>query len=130
MIDISIYEKRLEECLKTETGKPYNKWTTETRSELAKQSLELAQNLIKEFEQHKNELVIDNYNVVRLFDLDSDKYDMYWCYEKQVGGMLNDTIKYESSCIIGHIYLKGVLPDTEYDELVRVWNLNNINNVI
>ena len=61
MIDISHLEKKLEELSKTETGKPFNKWIPETRTEMVIQSIEDCKERNREIELHKGELVIDDF---------------------------------------------------------------------
>lgn len=84
--------------------------------------------MLEEFKEkllpYKNTLVIDTFDkVVRLVDVvydDSDSLaDYYWVYEK------NNQIYY-SSCVGGWIPLKGFLRDEDYNKMVRLWNLNNI----
>ena len=70
-------------------------------------------------EKHKGELVLDLHEVVKLVgfeDIENDDY-YYVCLSLIKG-------KYLESCV-GNLYpLKGVLPDNEYDELIRVFDLN------
>lgn len=85
----------------------------------------------KEIEEHRNELVIDGYNVVRLVDCVDDVDDYYWVYDSPEHPRDKKTnTLYLSSCVCKHTLLKGRLPDKEYNELVRIWNLNNVNKVI
>jgi len=122
MIELEKYESSLRECLLNETGLPFNQWIHETRSELAQDSIDKVNRFNNEIELHKNELVIDLSKVVRLVDVVDGVEDYYWVYDEWVG-MMNSKI-YEASCVGHHTYLKGFLPDDKYNELVRVWNLN------
>lgn len=74
-------------------------------------------------EPYKNTLVLDYFNVVRLVDVIDGEDDYYWVYDTKNGIV-------HSTCVGSWIPLKGFLPDNEYIELVRVWNLNNIEKVI
>ena len=133
MIEIEKYEKKLLESQNNETGKPFNKWITETRTELAQKRIQFVNELNSELELHKHELVIFGFDIVRLQDVDDDDLDYYWAYNENVGmkGMYEgDTGVMSASCVIGHNYLKGVLPEDEYNNLVRFWNLNNLEQAI
>lgn len=70
-------------------------------------------------EKHKGELLLDSCEVVRLVgfeDVEDDDY--YYVVHSLRSG------KFLTSCV-GALYpLKGVLPDKEYEELVRVFDLN------
>jgi hypothetical protein len=80
--------------------------------------------LQKELEPYKNTLVIgDFYNVVRLVGVIDGEDDYYWVY---------DTIKgiVHASCVGGWVALKGFIPEKEYQRLVNVWNLNNIEKAV
>lgn len=129
MIDTTKIEQRLSALKDTEEGnKPFNKWTTETRYQVALSNFNAVTKRNTEILNHRGELVIDNYNIVRLEDVEDGGDDYYWCYNKWVGwkGMdEQDEGKYQASCVGGHIRLKGFIPDEEYDRLVYVWNLNN-----
>lgn len=130
MIDISIYEKRLKECLANETGKPFNKWNSDTRSEIAQRTIDNIKEFNNEIELHKNELVIDNFIIARLVDVDDEEDgEFYWGYNG-FEGMSNESNFYQASCLCKHILLKTFLPDDEYNNLVHYWNLNNINQAI
>ena len=59
MINIDELEKRLEEVSKTETGKPYNKWIPETRTEMVLQSIQNCKERNLEIELLKGELEND-----------------------------------------------------------------------
>jgi len=122
MIELEKYENALRECLINESGLPFNQWCSQTRSELAQESIDKIKYFNNEITLHKNELVIDSYKIVRLVDVDEDAYDYYWVYDEWIG-MMNSKL-YEASCVGKHTLLKGFLPDNEYNELVRVWNLN------
>jgi len=125
MIDTSELEKRIKEIDGTEYGeRPFNKWSDQTILEMFKESLKKVNYFNELVEKHRNELVLDWYEVVRLIDvIDGGDNDYYWCYE-------NSKEKYQSSCVGSFTVLKGNLPDRKYNELVRVWNLNNGENAI
>ena len=120
MIDIKELELHLEKCLLNEDGKPFNRFTKETKSEMAKISLDNTISLNKEIEEHKNELVIYETKIVRLEDVIDGTDDYYWIYD----GWRGET--HVGSCVGTHIRLKGFLPDGEYNRLVYNWNLNNV----
>ena len=128
MIELEKYESALRECLLNETGLPFNQWIHQTRSELAQESIDKVNYFNHEIELHKNELVIDSYHIVRLVDVVDGALDYYWVYDKWIG-MMNSKL-YESSCVCRHTLLKGFLPDDEYNELVRVWNINQVEKAV
>jgi len=128
MIELDKYESALRECLLNETGLPFNQWITQTRSEMAQESIDNAKLRNSEIELHKNELVIDLSKIVRLVDVVDDEDDYYWVYDEWIGMWHSNT--YKSSCVGQHILLKGFLPDDRYNELVRVWNLNNVEQAV
>ncbi len=75
--------------------------------------------LQEELKPYQNTLVIDFDMVVRLVDVIDGNDDYYWVYDTRKGTI-------HSSCVGMWIPLKGFISDNEYDGLVRVWNLNNI----
>lgn len=81
------------------------------------------ESLKKELEPYQNTLVLNGFEVVKLVDIMDGEDDYYWVLDtwKQV---------IHSSCVIGWMPLKGVLSDKNYDELVRVWNLNHTEKAI
>jgi len=79
--------------------------------------------LQKEMEPFQGTLVIGDWdNVVLLKDVIDGGDDYYWVY---FGRIHNTKCEYHSTCVGGWIPLKGLIPDKDYNELVRVWNLNN-----
>ena len=77
-----------------------------------------------ELELFKNTLVIDGFdNIVRLVDVIDGEDDYYWVYDSKKG-------IYHSSCLCEWIPLKGFIEKEKYDQMVRVWNLNNIEKAI
>ena len=128
MIELEKYESALRECLLNETGLPFNRWIHQTRSELAQESIDKVNYLNREIELHKNELVIDMSKIVRLVDVVDGNEDFYWMYDEWLG-MFNSN-QYLSSCVGQHIRLKGYLPDEEYERLVRVWNINQVEKAV
>lgn len=128
MINIEELEKKLEEVSKTETGKPFNKFIPETRTELLIQTIQRCKERNLEIELHKGELVIDDNKIVRLNDVIDDGDDYYWVYNDWVGFKGIDEKNegtYLGSCVGQHVLLKGFIPDNEYNRLVYSWNLNN-----
>ena len=123
MIELKKFEDSLLNCQLNETGKPFNKWGPETRTEMLQRSLKLVKELNSEIVLHKHELVIDDYKIVRLDDVIDDDDDFYWYYT-------SCTESYLASCVCQHTLLKEFIPDNEYTELVRVWNLNNLDKAI
>lgn len=81
--------------------------------------------LKKELEQYKNTLVIDvsNYKVVRLVDVIDGEFDYYWVFDSKEKF-------YNVSCVVGWIPLKGIIDDNNYNRLIHIWNLSNIDNAI
>lgn len=128
MIELVQCESTLRECLLNETGLPFNQWITQTRSELAQDSLDQVISLNKEIELHKNELVIDTTKIVRLVDVVDGNEDYYWVYDEWIGSGHSEN--YQSSCVGQHTLLKGFLPDDKYNELVRIWNLNQVEQAV
>lgn len=65
------------------------------------------------------QLVLDWYEVVLLAGTSQDEWDYYHTFVRYRGKVVQSTA-------VGTFYpLKGVLPDKQYKELVRIWNLNN-----
>lgn len=79
--------------------------------------------LQEELLPYKNTLVLDHHNVVKLVDVIDGEEDYYWVYDTHKGFI-------HSSCVIGWIPLKGVLPEKDYDYILRIWNLNNVEKAI
>jgi hypothetical protein len=81
--------------------------------------------LKSEAEPYINTLVLDDTaKVVRLIGVDGRDDDYYWVFESS-GGRI-----YLSSCVMGWTALKGVIPNEDYERLVRIWNLNLENQAI
>ena len=77
-----------------------------------------------ELEPFKNTLVIDGFNsVVRLVDVIDCEDDYYWVYDSREGIS-------HSSCCGGWIPLKGFIEKEKYDNMIRTWNLNNIEKAV
>lgn len=78
-----------------------------------------------ELEPFKDTLVIDDVfdTVVRLVDVIDGDDDYYWVYDSRKG-------IYHASCVGGWIPLKGFVDQKKYENMVRVWNLNNIEKAI
>lgn len=86
---------------------------------------------MSEFKKHKQEikpylntLVLLDFKVVKLIEAIDHPTDIYNKYDGGEGIMLL------ASRLIGFIPLKGILPESQYNELVRIWNLNNKNPAI
>lgn len=76
----------------------------------------------QEMEPFKGTLVIDWYNVVLLKDVIDGGDDYYWVYF----GVIKDKKKeYHSTCVGKWIPLKGFIEEKRYQDMVRVWNINN-----
>ena len=71
-----------------------------------------------ELKPYRDTLVLDFFDVVRLVGVTEDKDDFYWIFDTKKGTVY-------SSCVCSWKPLKGHLKDSDYKELVRVWNLNN-----
>ena len=74
--------------------------------------------LQKEMEPHKGNLVLNHFEVVRLVDVVNGEDDYYWVFKSPVRGT------YWSSCVGGWMPLKGKIAEEDYMELERVWGLN------
>lgn len=82
------------------------------------------EDLKAEVEPYKNTLVIDDFSrVVRLVDVIDGDDDYYWVYDSEKG-------IYYASCVGGWTPLKGFIEQENYDRLVRIWNLNNIDKAV
>lgn len=82
------------------------------------------ESLKKELEPYKNTLVIGDFNnIVRLADVIDGEDDYYWVYDT-INGFVH------SSCVCTWIPLKGFLEKGNYERLVHVWNLNNVEKAI
>ncbi len=72
----------------------------------------------EEIKPHKGDFVLDHFKVVKLLDIIDGKDDYYYVFQKW-GGMV-----YQSSCVLSFVPLKGKIDKTDYDEFVRLWDLN------
>lgn len=73
----------------------------------------------QETEPFFGQLVLNHFEVVLLQGTSQDAWDYYHAFVHFKGQIVHSTA-------VGTFYpLKGVLPDKQYNELVRVWNLNN-----
>ena len=73
----------------------------------------------QETEPFFRQLVVYNFEVALLKSTSEDEYDYYYVF-----------VRFQRVCVhataVGTFYpLKGVLSDKQYNELVRIWNLNN-----
>jgi len=76
--------------------------------------------LQQELDPYKNTLVIDIIgSVVRLVDVIDGEEDFYWVFDNKDG-------IHHSSCVMGWTPLKGFIREDDYNKMVRIWNLNNI----
>lgn len=74
----------------------------------------------KEIEPHIGQLVLHFYDVVLLLGASEDQWDYYYVLVHEGGKEVHATV------VSSYYPLKGVLPDKQYNELVRVWNLNHV----
>lgn len=84
--------------------------------------------LNEEIQNHRGELVIHRFQIVRLEDVIDEGDDYYWVYNKFKGcdGLdENDKGLYEASCVGSHTRIKGFIPDEKYNRILNTWNLNN-----
>lgn len=79
--------------------------------------------LQEELLPYKNTLVLNHFEVVKLVDVIDGQDDYYWVYDT-IHGIIHST------CVGGWIPLKGVLPEKDYDYILRIWNLNNIEKAV
>ena len=79
------------------------------------------QSIISDFEQHKGELVINDFKVEQLIGVGTDDSDYYWIF--------NDGRKVTwATCVGGWIALRGAIPDSDYErQLLNIANLNFFN---
>lgn len=77
----------------------------------------------QEIKPYLNTLVLLDFKVVKLIKAINHSEDIF--NEFEVNGS-----KLLATCLIGFIPLKGILPESQYNELVRIWNLNNKNPAI
>lgn len=129
MIDTKQLEEQIKQLEGTEEGnKHFNKWTTETKYDVALNHLNSVKRRNMLIADRKHQLVIDNFKIVRLDDVEDGGDDYYWIYNQWVGlkGMYEQKDgKYVASCAGEFIPLKGIIPDKDYNRLVYIWNLNN-----
>ena len=80
--------------------------------------------LKQELEPYKNTLVIDVFeDVVRLVDVIDGDDDYYWVYDSREGVR-------HSSCVGSWIPLKGFIKEEDYNRMVHIWNLNNVDKAV
>ena len=80
--------------------------------------------ITQEAQPYINTLVIINYDeIVRLVGITQDELDYYWVYDSKTKGIQH------SSCVMNFIPLKGFIESNKYNQLVKIWNLNNKNKV-
>ena len=82
-------------------------------------TLEEFQDIIKDY---KGTLVLHYFEVVRLVDVTEDQDDFYYVFNSKTG-------RTWVSCLLSCVPLKGTLSDEDYNELERVWKLNNYDNI-
>lgn len=85
----------------------------------------------RDIKPYIGQLVLNGYQVVRLAGLiRDDDFDGEWCYRylmfpsKKYWQVNNCEVSEPSILIMHPIPLKGFLPDKVYDELERVWKIN------
>jgi hypothetical protein len=81
---------------------------------------------IKEkFSLNKNQLVIYNFEVVRFIDITYDEHNQEFYY------LLDKGDSFEKISVVLPIFpLKNKVDNTIYNELKRIWNINNTIKVI
>lgn len=72
----------------------------------------------EDLKTHRFEFVLTEFKVVKLIDVWDGEDDYYWIYQNW-GGSISF-----STCCGSWTPLKGVLPDDEYDRIVKSWSLN------
>lgn len=100
-------------------AKKENENSTLLKKEAVKEDKNLTL-LKKDFENHKGEFVINNYNhkVVRLVALGTDDEDYYWVFYDG-----NETVW--QSTLFHFIVLKDKINKKDYDEFIRLAKLNH-----
>ncbi len=73
---------------------------------------------IKEYKSYYNTLVILDFEVVLFLEIIEEEDDYYYVYIDKSGNRRYCT------CVLEIYRLKNVIPDKQYNEMVRVWNLN------
>jgi hypothetical protein len=78
--------------------------------------------ILAEYQKYKNTLILDGLFGVALFKdiILDDPEDHYYVLR---GSKVSE---YKASCVGRLIFLKDSLKKEDYDELVRVWNLNYV----
>ena len=84
--------------------------------------------VLEKAKSHIGTLVLDMFEVVLLVGVEADEDDFYYVYQpaKGAGWARKDGKEYWASCVGTYYPLKGVLPESEYNYLVWLWN-NNYN---
>lgn len=67
-------------------------------------------------EQYNNTLVLDHFKVVMFKEVSKDEEDWYYDLIDEHGK------KYSSSAVVSIVFLKGVIPERKYAQLVWQWN--------
>lgn len=79
-----------------------------------------ARKLLEEEQKYANSLVLDGFKVVLFLLVDlEDNEDNWYIFREMHQGL------YRSSAVGQPIFLRDKLAKEEYEELVRIWNLNN-----
>jgi hypothetical protein len=75
-------------------------------------------NIIEKYNKYKNTLVLNYFQVYRFIEIVSDEDDFYFFFD--------DGTNYQKmSILLTFIPLVESLKKEDYNELVRIWNLNN-----
>lgn len=100
----------------SEFGEYFKKYITDT---IIDPNEKVFNELRERLKLYKDTLVLNYFKVYKLNDVVKDHEDFYWVLRESQSRIVHD------SCVGEWIPLKGVIPDKDYNELVRVWNLNN-----
>ena len=86
---------------------------------------------IEEVKEHFNELALDGMTVVRVIGCGETEEDYYYILDKGYGHHFLEygTGVYRTTAVGQPYYLKGVLPEKDYEELDRLRSLNGADKV-
>jgi hypothetical protein len=74
--------------------------------------------IFKFYQKHKNELVLNLFDVVRLVGLEMDDWDYYWVFNSR-------REIFWSSCVGSFIPLKNSMKDKDYRYLDQIFKMND-----
>lgn len=83
----------------------------------------IREELEKELEPYKNTLVIseETLTIVRLVDVLEGEYDYFWVFDTAEKNIFSNCLGYS------WIPLKGIIKDSKYNWLLKLWNIDERN---